>query len=141
MSSTRACRGLAAAPPDQSDRDQARPGGDLLAGLCRQWEEAAESATALGIRVVRLRTGVVLGRAGGALGPMLPLFRLGLGGKFGHGRQWWSWVSMTDQVGAIAHLLTAPVSGPVNITGPAPTTISGRRWGGVDRRSVGARYG
>ena len=71
-----------------------------------------------------VRTGIVLSKKGGALKKLLPLFKLGLGGKFGHGRQWWSWVSMTDQVGAIAHLLTAPVSGPVNITGPAPTTNS-----------------
>lgn len=110
---------------ETAEFDESSPVGDgFLADVCRQWEAAAGAASEAGTRVAFLRTGIVLSKKGGALKKLLPLFKLGLGGKFGHGRQWWSWVSMTDQVGAIAHLLNAPVSGPVNITGPAPTTNS-----------------
>ena len=72
------------------------------------------------MRVAHLRTGIVLTPAGGALKKMLPLFRLGAGGRFGNGRQWQSWISLPDEVGAITHLLTADVSGPVNLTAPNP---------------------
>ncbi len=74
-----------------------------------------------GIRVAHIRTGLVLG-CGGALGKMLPLFRVGLGGRFGAGRQWWSWISMEDEIGAIRYLLDHEISGPVNLTGPEPVT-------------------
>lgn len=108
---------------ETAEFDESSAFGDtFLADVCRQWEAAAAPAADAGTRVAFLRTGIVLSKRGGALKKLLPLFKLGLGGKFGHGRQWWSWVSMTDEVGAIVHLLTAPVSGPVNLTGPAPTT-------------------
>lgn len=108
---------------ESDEFDEGSPfGAGFLADVCRQWEAAAAPAAAVGTRVAFLRTGIVLSKRGGALKKLLPLFKLGLGGKFGHGRQWWSWVSMTDEVGAIVHLLNAPVSGPVNLTGPAPTT-------------------
>jgi uncharacterized protein len=98
------------------------PGDDFLAGLCVAWEAAATPAADAGIRVATIRTGVVLSDAGGALPKLLTLFKLGLGGRFGSGRQWWSWVTLDDQVEAIAWLLTHPVSGPVNVTAPHPVT-------------------
>jgi hypothetical protein len=73
---------------------------------------------------VLLRTGIVLSPKGGALKKQLPLFKLGLGGKFGNGKQWQSWISITDEVNAIIHLLTSSVSGPVNLTAPQPVTNS-----------------
>jgi uncharacterized protein (TIGR01777 family) len=103
--------------------DETSPGGSgFLADVCREWEAATAPASAAGARVVRLRTGVVLTPKGGALKKLLPLFKLGIGGRFGKGTQWQSWISLTDEVGAIAHLLTADVEGPVNLTAPAPVT-------------------
>jgi uncharacterized protein len=98
------------------------PGSGFLADLCRQWEEATGAAEAAGVRTAHLRTGIVLSRSGGALRKQLPLFKLGLGGKFGSGRQWQSWISIDDEVGAIEHLLTASVKGAVNLTAPNPVT-------------------
>lgn len=101
--------------------DETSPSGDgFLADICRRWEAATEPAAAAGVRVAHLRTGIVLTKAGGALKKMLPLFKLGLGGRFGSGRQWMSWISLTDEIRAIEHLLTSPVSGPVNLTAPNP---------------------
>ena len=97
-------------------------GTDFLADLCRQWEAATAPAAEAGVRVAHLRTGIVLSAAGGALKKQLPLFKLGLGGRFGSGRQWQSWISIDDEVAAIAHLLDADVEGPVNLTAPAPVT-------------------
>jgi uncharacterized protein (TIGR01777 family) len=97
-------------------------GTGFLADVCRQWEGAAAPAVEAGARVAFLRTGIVLTSKGGALKKMLPLFKLGLGGKFGSGKQWQSWISLADEVGAIVHLLTEPVSGPVNLTAPNPVT-------------------
>ena len=71
---------------------------------------------------MHLRTGIVLAGDGGALAKLLPLFKFGLGGRFGSGRQWMSWISLDDEVAAIVHLLTSEVSGPVNLTAPAPVT-------------------
>jgi uncharacterized protein len=103
--------------------DEGSPTGDgFLADVCRQWEAATAPASAAGVRVVHLRTGIVLTGKGGALKKMLPLFKVGLGGRFGSGRQWQSWVSLADEVGAIQHLLTAEVHGPVNLTAPNPVT-------------------
>ncbi len=103
--------------------DESSAGGDgFLADVCRQWEAATAPAEAAGIRVAHLRTGIVLSPRGGALRKLLPLFRLGLGGRFGSGRQWQSWVSIDDEVAAIEHLLTADVAGPVNLTAPHPLT-------------------
>ena len=103
--------------------DESSPLGDgFLADLCRQWEGATEPAEAADVRTAHLRTGIVLTPRGGALKNQLPLFRLGLGGRFGSGRQWQSWISLDDEVGAITHLLTADVHGAVNLTAPAPVT-------------------
>ena len=99
------------------------PGEGFLADVCREWEAAALPAVKAGIRVVHARFGVVLGRGEGALAKMLPLFRLGLGGRLGSGRQWVSWVSLEDVVGVILFALdTAGVQGPVNVTAPNPVT-------------------
>lgn len=96
------------------------PGDGFLPDVVTRWELAARPAEDAGIRVARIRTGLVMGAKGGSLGPMLPLFRLGLGGRLGPGTQWWSWISLTDEVAAIRFLLDADVSGPVNLTGPDP---------------------
>lgn len=96
----------------------------FLADVCTAWEESTTPAVQAKIRTVLLRTGIVLSPDGGALKKQLPLFKLGLGGKFGNGRQWQSWISITDEVGAIIHLLNSSVSGPVNLTAPEPVTNS-----------------
>lgn len=101
------------------DETSAR-GVGFLADLCVQWEAATVAASGAGIRVAFLRTGIVLSPTGGALAKQLPLFRFGLGGRFGNGRQWQSWIALDDQVTAIIHLLTADVHGPVNLTAPNP---------------------
>ena len=97
-------------------------GTSFLADVCEQWEAAAKPASDAGVRTVLLRTGIVLTTKGGALKKQLPLFQLGLGGKFGNGKQWQSWISIDDEVGAIEHLVTANVSGAVNLTAPNPVT-------------------
>lgn len=99
-----------------------RAGDDFLAAVCREWEAAADLAG--DVRTVKLRTGLVLDPTGGALGKMLPLFRFGLGGKLGNGKQWWSWITLHDQIRAITFLLENKVSGPVNVTSPNPVTNS-----------------
>ena len=97
------------------------PSGDgFLAGVVRAWEEATRPARDAGVRVVHLRTGIVLSPRGGALGRLLPLLRLGLGGPLGSGRNTWPWITVEDHVRAMEHLLTSAVAGPVNMTGPAP---------------------
>ena len=109
---------------DTGDRvvDETVPAGDdFLARVCVEWEAATGPAAAAGVRVATVRTGLVLGR-GGLLGKLLPLFRLGLGGKLGNGRQYMPWISLRDEVDAIRFLLTHPVSGPVNLTAPQPVT-------------------
>ncbi len=103
--------------------DESSTGGTgFLADVCRAWEAAADPARAAGIRVAHPRTGVVLSGSGGALGEMLPFFRLGLGGRIGGGRQWVSWITLHDEVEALLWLLTADVEGPVNLTAPKPVT-------------------
>lgn len=99
------------------------PGKGFLANLCRQWEAAAQPAVQAGIRVVHLRFGVVLSPGPGALARMLPLFRLGLGGRLGNGRQWMSWISLEDALrGVLFALATPALAGPVNLTAPSPVT-------------------
>jgi hypothetical protein len=105
--------------------EESDPGDDFLAGLCVAWEAATAPAAAAGIRVVNIRTGLVLDAGGGFLGPMLPLFRLGVGGRLGSGRQWWSWIAKVDEVGAILHLLGSDLAGPVNLTAANPITNAG----------------
>ena len=97
-----------------------RVGDDFLAAVCREWEGAADLVT--DVRTVKIRTGLVLDPTGGALGKMLPLFRFGLGGKLGNGKQWWSWITLHDVIRAITFLLENKVSGPVNLTSPNPVT-------------------
>ncbi|WP_190817505.1 TIGR01777 family oxidoreductase [Saccharopolyspora pogona] len=99
------------------------PGTDFLAGLCRQWEAATGAAAQAGARVVLLRSGLVLAPSGGLLGQLRPLFSLLLGGRLGDGSQYFPWISLDDEVAAIRFVLERPeVSGPVNLTGPAPVT-------------------
>lgn len=97
-----------------------RVGDDFLAAVCREWESAADLAG--DVRIVKIRTGLVLDPTGGALGKMLPLFRLGFGGKLGSGKQWWSWITLHDQIRAIVFALENPISGAVNVTSPNPVT-------------------
>jgi uncharacterized protein len=105
--------------------DESSPAGStFLAGVCRDWEAATTSAASAGARVVHFRTGIVLAGTGGALRKLLPLFKLGVGGRFGSGRQWMSWISLADELGAIEHLMASDVTGPVNLTAPAPVTNS-----------------
>jgi uncharacterized protein (TIGR01777 family) len=99
-------------------------GTSFLAEVVREWEAAAAPAEATpGVRVAFLRTGIVLAPSGGALGRLLPLIRLGLGGPIGSGRQYWSWITLEDEVRAIVHLLDAPVAGPVNLTAEPATQL------------------
>ncbi|MEN6494294.1 MAG: TIGR01777 family oxidoreductase [Thermoguttaceae bacterium] len=101
--------------------EDAGPGRGFLAEVCQQWEAAVEPAAEHGIRVVHARFGIVLSPHGGALAKMLPLVRLGLGGRLGDGQQYWSWVSLDDVVGAIHHAIITPtLTGPMNVTTPNP---------------------
>jgi uncharacterized protein (TIGR01777 family) len=97
-------------------------GEGFLPRLVREWEAATGPAEDAGVRVVHARTGIVLSADGGALGRMLPLLRLGVGGPLGSGRQYWSWITLRDEVAALRHLLTAAVHGPVNLCSPRPAT-------------------
>lgn len=98
-----------------------RGGDDFLAAVCREWEAAADLAG--DVRTVKIRTGLVLDPTGGALGRMLPLFRFGLGGKLGKGKQWWSWITLHDHLRAIEFLMEHDqISGAVNLTSPNPVT-------------------
>lgn len=108
---------------DQVLTEDARPGEDFAAQVCREWEDATAPAADAGIRVVRLRTGLVLARHGGLLKRLLLPFRLGLGGRLGSGRQYMSWVTLDDEVRAILHCLdAASIAGPVNVAAPDPVT-------------------
>jgi uncharacterized protein len=98
------------------------PGDDFLARLCVDWEAAAAPAAQAGIRVADIRTGIVLAPGGGALAKLLPLFKLGLGGRMGSGKQWWSWITVDDEVAAIRFLLEHDVAGPVNLVAPGTVT-------------------
>ena len=111
---------------DTGDRpvDETAPAGTgFLADVVRAWEAAAGPAAAAGIRVVHPRTGLVVSSKGGAWARMLPLFKAGLGGKLGSGRQYWSWISLRDEIRALVFLLeNEALSGPVNLTAPTPLT-------------------
>lgn len=108
---------------DTAVDETAPAGGDFLASVCVDWEAAAAPAVEAGLRVAWLRTGIVLSPKGGALARQLPFFRLGLGGRSGSGRQYQSWISLDDEVGAICHLLGRDdLSGPFNLTAPEPVT-------------------
>ena len=110
---------------DTGDRavDETAPrGAGFLASVVEEWEAAAAPAVAAGIRTAFARTGLVVSRHGGAWGRLFPIFKAGAGGRIGSGRQFWSFVSMRDEVAAIRHLLSADIAGPVNITAPTPVT-------------------
>ena len=108
---------------DEELTEASQPGDDFLAQVCRQWEAEAQRAEDLGARVVRARFGLVLGEGGGALAKMLPVFRRGLGGPLGSGRQWFSWIHQRDLVNALLWCLTRPgLAGAVNCTSPNPVT-------------------
>lgn len=99
------------------------PGDGFLADVCQEWEAATRPAAEAGIRTVLIRTGVVLSPTGGALGKMLPPFKMGVGGRIGDGQQWMSWIDVQDLVGAIHHILKSDLLyGPVNMVAPKPVT-------------------
>ncbi|MBX0299955.1 TIGR01777 family oxidoreductase [Cryobacterium sp. 1639] len=108
--------------PGEELTEESAHGTDFLATVVTAWEAEARLAPA-STRVVMLRTGLVLAK-GGALKPLLPIVKLGLGGPLGRGTQTWPWVSLHDEAAAIVHLLTSELSGPVNIAGPAPATAN-----------------
>ncbi len=105
---------------DEILREDSRPGRSFLATVCREWEAATARAEGAGIRTVQVRTGLVLSPTGGALEKMLTPFKLGLGGRIGSGRQWWSWIHLQDMVGAIRHAMNGTMTGPVNLVAPSP---------------------
>jgi uncharacterized protein (TIGR01777 family) len=99
------------------------PGADFLARLALDWEAAAMEAAGSS-KVTLLRSGIVLGRDGGALAPLVTLFKLGLGGPWGDGRQWWSWIHLEDEVGLIHLAIDRMLNGPLNLTAPHPVTVN-----------------
>ena len=106
---------------DDAVDEESTPGTDFLAGVAREWESATDAARSAGVRVVLLRTGIVLSAHGGALERLLPPFRLGVGGPIGTGRQWMSWIALEDHVRAMEHALaTVGLHGPVNLVAPNP---------------------
>jgi uncharacterized protein (TIGR01777 family) len=108
---------------DEVITERSPTANDFLAQVCRAWEAAADPARAAGIRVVHPRMGFVLSPDGGALAKLLPPFRLGVGGRLGHGHQWMSWIAMDDTVAGLSHcLVDEEVVGPVNLTAPQPLT-------------------
>lgn len=111
---------------DEVLTEDSAPGRLYLSEVCLQWESSARPLADAGIRVPVIRSGIVLDRDGGALPKLLPLFRFGLGGRMGSGRQWWSWISLTDEVRAIQWLLDpgCAVTGPVNLVAPGAVTNS-----------------
>ncbi len=108
---------------DEELTEESSPGDDFLARVCREWEAATAPAEQAGVRVAHFRSGIVQSPAGGSLKKQLPLFKAGLGGRLGSGRQYVSWISLDDEVGAIRHLLLDDgPSGPYNLTSPNPVT-------------------
>lgn len=108
---------------DRAVDESAPPGDGFLADVCQEWEEAAAAAEEAGIRTVYARTGLVVARHGGAWGRLFPIFKAGLGGRLGSGRQYWSHIALHDHIAALRHLLeTEELSGPVNLTAPEPVT-------------------
>jgi len=107
---------------DEALTENAPAGGGFLAGVVQAWEESTAPARDSGIRVVTMRSGLVLDGGGGVLKRQLIPFRLGMGGRLGAGRQYWSWITLEDEVRAMQHLLDADVSGAVNLTAPTPVT-------------------
>jgi uncharacterized protein len=124
---------------DEILTEESESGGGFLAEVMRETEAAAEPAREAGMPVVNFRQGMVLSRQGGALRRMLPFFRFGLGGPVGNGRQWWSWVSLTDVVAAYRLAVQGAISGPVNVAAPHPVTsrqFAKALGGAIDRPAV-----
>jgi len=108
---------------DELLNEDSAPGNDFLADVCKTWEQETQPALDAGVRVVNLRTGIVLARHGGTLPRMLLPFRLGLGGRQGNGRQWMSWIALTDHVAAMrAAIDDERIAGPIDLTAPNPVT-------------------
>jgi uncharacterized protein (TIGR01777 family) len=111
---------------DTGDRavDEKEPPGDgFLAEVCQAWEEATGAAEEAGVRTAHVRTGLVVAQHGGAWGRLFPLYKAGLGGRLGNGRQYWSFIALHDHIAALRHIIDTPaLSGPVNLTGPGPIT-------------------
>lgn len=106
---------------DEILTDTTRRGTGYLADLCHDWEHAAQDAESLGVRVIRLRTGIVLGKNGAAFEKLLAVFKLGIGGRLGSGKQWMPWIHLADHRAAILHtLFSENPSGPINLTAPHP---------------------
>jgi len=95
----------------------------FLAQVCTEWERETDAASDAGIRTVRTRTGLVLSKDGGLIKMLLPLFKLGLGGKVGNGSMYMSWITLEDEVSALVHCIESELSGPVNLTAPNPATM------------------
>lgn len=110
-------------PREEDVTEHTAGGGDFLARTCQTWEGEAVRAEALGMRVIRLRIGIVLAPGGGALAKMIPAFRFFLGGPLGSGRQWMSWIHREDLTGLVMFLLEREISGPVNATAPNPVRM------------------
>ncbi|MCP4727359.1 MAG: TIGR01777 family protein [bacterium] len=109
--------------PDKEFTEEDNPGSGFLSEICKEWEKTAVKAEDLGLRVCRIRIGAVLSKNGGALQKMLPIFKLGLGGKLGNGSQWFSWIHITDIINAIIHLISNnTLKGAFNLVSPQPVT-------------------
>jgi uncharacterized protein len=121
---------------DERLTETSGPGQGFLAGVCRAWEAAADPAREAGLRVVHVRTGVVQATQGGALRVQGRVFKLGLGGRIGSGRQWWSWITLDDLVGIMRHaVVDEGVEGPLNATAPNP--VSNAEYSATLARVVG----
>lgn len=108
---------------DRAVDEDAPAGHGFLPSVCVEWEAAAEPAGAAGIRTAFARTGLVVAREGGAWGKLFPIFRAGVGGRLGNGRQYWSYISLHDEIAALRHIIDTPgIEGPVNLTAPEPLT-------------------
>lgn len=107
---------------DDVANEDSPPGDDFQARVCIAWEQAAQPAADRGIRVVHPRFGIVLADGEGAFGRMSPLFKLGIGGRLGDGSQWWSWITLRDEVRALEYLIDGDLAGPVNVAAPNPVT-------------------
>ncbi len=108
---------------DRRTDEDAAPGDGFLADVCRDWEAAGAAAEQAGIRTVYARTGLVVARGGGAWGRLFPVFKAGIGGRMGSGRQYWSFIALHDHIAALRHIIDTPsLAGPVNLTAPEPVT-------------------
>jgi uncharacterized protein (TIGR01777 family) len=109
---------------DETVTEEAAAGNDFLSSVCREWEEETKKAESLGLRVIRVRTGIVLGRGGGALAKMVPPFKFFVGGPLGSGTQWMSWIHLEDEVGLMLYLIEhSQATGPFNATAPNPVRM------------------